>query len=451
MVDAVKKWTTLTLSAFLLLSLVAPVQAATPKAGAKCTKAGSTATASGKKFTCVKSGTKLAWNKGVTVKAAPKPIPTPVYKPIEPTPTPNPSTTPTLVPQKSFYQRFADRDSIAVKNFELWRRNSASGLPQSTIQYWFGSRVPNNLIEESKMRMNNAVLQWERFHKVSRSKIYFDLAMREESSDRCQVIKLRSMQFTVDWCLKQTENSMKNFFYLAAAYESEGGWRPILDPKLSPQASVSHSYVLQQDKVFYTDTFFPRIEHEWIHQIQYDLSGNNYIREYPVWFVEGSAEYLGLLTASMNDPDYFFTHRAEGWISDDNSLTVDYFKTWIIKNTVPRLTYTDYSDSLPSDGSPYRYGALVTEWLVGKIGFTGLVTLMRDTESMGWVKAFEKNVGATQAAVSGEIAEYIYGERVYLSKNRLWPMLPRCKSLVNGGVIEVNKGVCTSFDGRINP
>ena len=47
----------------LLLALTTPLQAAAPKAGAKCTKAGSTATASGKKFTCIKSGTKLVWNK----------------------------------------------------------------------------------------------------------------------------------------------------------------------------------------------------------------------------------------------------------------------------------------------------------------------------------------------------------------------------------------------------
>ena len=62
----------------LLVSLATPLNAAAPKAGAKCTKAGSTATASGKKFTCIKSGTKLVWNKGVTIKAAaPKPTPSP--------------------------------------------------------------------------------------------------------------------------------------------------------------------------------------------------------------------------------------------------------------------------------------------------------------------------------------------------------------------------------------
>jgi hypothetical protein len=52
--------------AILLLGL-APAQAAV-KAGGKCTKAGATVTSAAKKFTCVKSGGKLVWNKGVKVK-----------------------------------------------------------------------------------------------------------------------------------------------------------------------------------------------------------------------------------------------------------------------------------------------------------------------------------------------------------------------------------------------
>jgi hypothetical protein len=56
--------------------LSTPLNAAPAKAGAKCTKAGATSTVAGKKFTCIKSGTRLVWNKGVTVKAAAKPEPT---------------------------------------------------------------------------------------------------------------------------------------------------------------------------------------------------------------------------------------------------------------------------------------------------------------------------------------------------------------------------------------
>ena len=55
----------LTLSASL--ALPSYVSAATPTAGAACTKAGVTSSTSTKKFTCVKSGKKLVWDKGVAL------------------------------------------------------------------------------------------------------------------------------------------------------------------------------------------------------------------------------------------------------------------------------------------------------------------------------------------------------------------------------------------------
>ncbi len=63
----------LALAIVVLLSLSSPVYAAAPKAGSKCTKVGQTSTTAGIKYTCVKSGKKLVWNKGVVVKAPIKP------------------------------------------------------------------------------------------------------------------------------------------------------------------------------------------------------------------------------------------------------------------------------------------------------------------------------------------------------------------------------------------
>ena len=66
----------LALAIVVLLSLSSPVYAAAPKAGSKCTKAGQTSTSAGIKYTCVKSGKKLVWNKGVALKKAePAPVP----------------------------------------------------------------------------------------------------------------------------------------------------------------------------------------------------------------------------------------------------------------------------------------------------------------------------------------------------------------------------------------
>ena len=88
--------------ALLAIALFAmPLNAvAAVKAGAACKKAGITSTYAGKKYTCIKSGKKLVWNKGVAVvKPTPSPTPTPTPTPSpSPTPTPIPTVTPTPTP-----------------------------------------------------------------------------------------------------------------------------------------------------------------------------------------------------------------------------------------------------------------------------------------------------------------------------------------------------------------
>ena len=72
---------------------------ATPaKPGVKCAKAGQTQIVGNKKFTCTKSGSKLTWNKGVTVPV--KAIPSasasaePSDSPVEATPTSSATSSP---------------------------------------------------------------------------------------------------------------------------------------------------------------------------------------------------------------------------------------------------------------------------------------------------------------------------------------------------------------------
>ena len=72
------------LVAILISALLIPVsaQGATAKAGAKCTKLKSTQVVAGKKYTCIKSGKKLVWDKGVKVVVKPTPKPTPTTPPV---------------------------------------------------------------------------------------------------------------------------------------------------------------------------------------------------------------------------------------------------------------------------------------------------------------------------------------------------------------------------------
>jgi hypothetical protein len=61
------------IASVVALGLFASPSSAAVKAGASCKKAGQVATAGSMKFTCVKSGKKLVWSKGVAVKKAAAP------------------------------------------------------------------------------------------------------------------------------------------------------------------------------------------------------------------------------------------------------------------------------------------------------------------------------------------------------------------------------------------
>ena len=412
------------LSLFLSTPII-PVNAAA-KAGAKCNKAGIIEVVKDKSYTCVKSGNKLAWNKGVKV-----------AQPIK----------------NDLFQRWEKTGSKATKFFNVWTANLATGKPETQITYWFGATVPPEIKAEAERRMNNTVLQWERFYKVSRSKVYFDLAMLEDHGARCEVLSKRSVHFPVDWCLGHDPRKTK-YFYWASAFESEGGYRPTLDPMLSKDASKSHSYTLFEPAVMYTDSFMPRIEHEWFHQIQYDLTGNNFLAEYPLWFKEGSPEYFALLDAAGRDQNYFIQHRAQGWRTNNVEISVNYFKEWITTASEPaffppRTTFSPGMQNPNGSDNQYRRGELLTEWMVGKIGVTGLIKLMKDTESVGWQKAFKNNMGASPDELLTEMATYLYTENKIIKDNS-WILLPRCKSYASHKVIEVNKGVCFSGDGTLN-
>ncbi len=69
--------------------LVASNSYAAVKAGSSCSKAGIKSVSAGKTYTCVKSGKKLVWNKGVAI-----PVAKPAAVSPQVTPSPSPSATP---------------------------------------------------------------------------------------------------------------------------------------------------------------------------------------------------------------------------------------------------------------------------------------------------------------------------------------------------------------------
>lgn len=101
------------LAIVILVSFNFPAADAAVKPGLACKKVGSTAIVGTFKYTCVKSGKKIVWNKGVRIPVAkPTPTPTPTLTPT-PTPTPTPIPTPTQINVKTF-----TRADVALHNTE---------------------------------------------------------------------------------------------------------------------------------------------------------------------------------------------------------------------------------------------------------------------------------------------------------------------------------------------
>jgi cytochrome b involved in lipid metabolism len=92
-----KAYSSVLLTAVFLAAFAMPSQAATI-AGTKCTKVGTTKTVGNIKHFCVKSGTKLMWNKGTVIKTTPKASVKPSASSI---PAPSQSATQSVSPSKS--------------------------------------------------------------------------------------------------------------------------------------------------------------------------------------------------------------------------------------------------------------------------------------------------------------------------------------------------------------
>lgn len=128
------------------------------KAGASCNKIGAIKVSSGKKYTCVKQGKKLAWDKGQVIKkSAPQQSPTSTTS-LSPSPAPSPSLTPTPTPSSSPTLKPSHPEEpktfLDIKNYEqitywAWKKsadkisNSSSFTNEVEIQIGPNSGILN--------------------------------------------------------------------------------------------------------------------------------------------------------------------------------------------------------------------------------------------------------------------------------------------------------------------
>ena len=177
----------LTLLTFgLLLGMISPLATAAPKPGTTCSKLGATATSTGIKYTCIKSGKKLIWNKGVAIKSpvpSPSISPTPIASPspsvsptASPTASPSPSPTKTVSPDEIGGQpctKENERIKNSIDEFWCWKDNngtlkwtenyrfrSPSSRPilpviNYEVNQYFAPKMPSASIQNCKIKENS--------------------------------------------------------------------------------------------------------------------------------------------------------------------------------------------------------------------------------------------------------------------------------------------------------
>jgi hypothetical protein len=128
-----RKSLTWALAASVASVFLVPNAAAAVKAGATCAKTGIKSVSAGKTYTCVKSGKKLVWNKGVLI---------PVAKPSQSS-TPGPkATSETISLPTNFSDLFERRRNIAVATWNKINSKLNSGVQLPPVEVYRGPNTP---------------------------------------------------------------------------------------------------------------------------------------------------------------------------------------------------------------------------------------------------------------------------------------------------------------------
>ncbi len=265
----------LALGLLLSLSPTLPASAAI-KAGDKCSKLKSTAIASGKKYTCIKSGGKLLWSKGVTVK-----VPAPQ---VTPTPTPTPkSLTPLEIMYLDFYSRFltASRSVGSQFNFVL-----CPNIDQSMADL-----IKRNYIDASSF--------WERVYRA-KSRVNW-LLMTEKDWDCWYEY---TAKFEGPNSASRVWNNWNKVTGLFNGYQ-------VTDKMFTGYGTgVREGGIFAQYNLIgsnYTNAPTPLVvHHEAVHIYQSQLMSDNHLTSkastLACWFTEGQANLFGAPIALKGDP-----------------------------------------------------------------------------------------------------------------------------------------------------
>ena len=367
------------LTVTLALACLEPVATAAVKPGTVCKKVGQTSTSSGIKYTCVKSGNKLVWNKGVAIK---KPAPV-----ASPTPSATATPTPTATPTASAMP--------TPTKFEPWSTNIDSKMlsdeAQKSFLAWAQTRTGATKNHTQQIQENKNT------NRINLLKKSDDLGAQLFSSYFKQG-STTVIGANEGWTLEQLAKNGWTVNKCSDQYMS--------GVELCLEGTKYQGYVITSDSFY--DARNPGrdgaalLAHEYFHLVQANLIGSRDLfrtksgdpqtaKAFPAWFAEGTAEFVGYSVGALSQ-------NASYW--DGRSTALSYAPPGEATN---RNSIADYEiRTCCGNGTPtypYNIGHVATEYIVASVGFQKLLDIFVDFgKSNDFEKSFESVTGISKQA-----------------------------------------------------
>lgn len=380
-----KKFIAISIFSLLVILGNHSVASAAVKAGQSCSKSGVTSTYKGVKYTCIKSGKKFVWNKGVKVVPVAKPTPAPTATP-EVTPTPSPSATPTPIPTptptNTPLQRWDQSDKLDELLSVFAERTKGIGNFQPETIFEFGKGTNQEYKDLITSGITAAAKFWSADIKVP---IKFPVIYAGVEDKNWFLSRIAFYGHSSPMYLENLERRL--------AMEGD-------QANLAGLSSTNGTFLMQFLRGPGRTTIYPgeygTSPHEYSHAAQaYFLKGQ--MDAMPCWAIEGGANVyssliLGTFMKGTNADEYITRNSSirDSQLGEYNlwNATPDQLLTWV------KLTEKTNSNECTFPGRlGYSLGLLFYEQLLGKYGQDKAITWMQSSPTKGWQSAFESVYG----------------------------------------------------------
>jgi hypothetical protein len=379
------------------------IASAAVKPGGTCSRLGLTSTSAGIKYTCVKSGKKFVWNKGVAIKKplpTSSPTPSPSVTPTPtPSPTPSPSVTPTPTPTPTINRK--DWELIYLKIWdELDKAQSQGSFP---FEYKLSPTVNPDKARESIAAYDKAMKLW--------------MAVLDGAKASPVIWTIMSEKDYAWW--KQVSEQQEGY--------SSTVWNPVTNMlghcQLRPDIFCGYGTTYKSNTPDYKFLQYNvigsqynqspnanTVNHESVHFYQLSVV-QGFPQDVPCWYVEGQASlYGGALEYNLNDQrksSIAQRDRFKGIVlqyqPNANSYTT---QQWV--EVLKNMYGSHISCSGQQDYFKYALGMFVWEHLYDKFGPAVMHKVLLDFKAgKMFTQASQAQLGLSVDQLNDQLAKHL--------------------------------------------